>query len=109
MAQYEITNEKAEIPFEHYDNEIDRVVQNARNLLVTRMTEVPYDRLRGFDMKLYDLPFPLFKAELPKEIDRVMMWEPRIKVVSADAFMKNKDGLYNGILIKVVIDVQIEE
>ena len=110
MAQYLITNEKKDIPFEGSNDEIARVVQNAKNLLMTRMAEVPYDRLRGFDMALYDLPFPDFQFELPAEVERLLLWEPRVRVVSAEASLEtDREGLFNGILIQVVIDVQIEE
>jgi len=111
MAYYAITNQGAEIPFEDCTDEVSRVVQNAKNLLMTQMGEVPYDRLRGFDMALYNLPIDQFRAELPREIDRIMLWEPRVSVKSATAEMlratnhiQDKD-----VLITVVIDVKIQE
>ena len=56
MAQYIITNQPEPINFEIGDDFIARTVQNAKNLLMTHMGEVPYDRLRGFDQSLYHLP-----------------------------------------------------
>ena len=87
MAQYTITNLTEEIPFEDCKDETWRVVQNAKNLIMTRMGELPYDRLRGFDMSLYNKPMEQFRAELPREIDRLLLWEPRAKLVSAEASM----------------------
>ena len=112
MAQYIITNVKEDIPFEDCTDEARRVIQNAKNLILTQMGEVPFDRLRGFDRSLYNLPFDMFRAELPKEIDRVLIWEPRVKMVSATAEMiKTKDpgdARDNDVLITVVIDVKIQ-
>ena len=111
MAQYIITNQQEDIPFENCDTEVKRVIQNAKNLLMTQMGEVPYDRLRGFDMGLYNLPLDQFQAELPKEVDRLMLWEPRVTVVSATAdVIKAKNNIQDkDILITVVIEVQITE
>ena len=112
MAQYIITNQQEDIPFENCDTEVKRVIQNAKNLLMTQMGEVPYDRLRGFDNGLMSLPIDQFRAELPREIDRILLWEPRAKAVSATAEMirDEKNRIRNGdVLIQVVIDVQIQE
>ena len=49
MAQYIITNIPEQIDFEIDNDDVGRTLQNAKNLLMTRMGEVPYDRLRGFD------------------------------------------------------------
>jgi len=57
MPKFLINNRPAAIAFES-ESLTDRTVQNAKNLLMTRMGEVPYDRLRGFDPALYDLPMP---------------------------------------------------
>jgi len=112
MAQYIITNTKKDIPFEDCTDEVRRVIQNAKNLIMTQLGEVPFDRLRGFDRGLYNLPIDQFRIELPKEIDRVLLWEPRCKMVSATAdILKTKeagDVRDNDVLITVVIDVTIE-
>ena len=83
MAQYTIDNINAPIDFQE-NNQIKRALQNAKNLLMTRMGEVPYDRFRGFDYGLFDLPITQFEAALLPELDRIMAWEPDISVVSAD-------------------------
>ena len=111
MAQYVITNQGRDIPFEDCENETQRVVQNAKNLLMLQLGELPFDRLRGFDMGLYNLPLDQFQAELPKEVDRLMLWEPRVTVISATAdVIKAKNNIQDkDILITVVIEVQITE
>ena len=52
MAQYIIDNQPAEIGFEIRNDNRSRILQNCKNLLMTRMGEVPYDRYRGFDPAL---------------------------------------------------------
>ena len=105
MAQYIITNQPEPINFEIKDDIIARTVQNAKNLLMTHMGEVPYDRLRGFDMALYHLPIDQMRTALLPELDRVMMWEPDAEVVEATAEM-----MENGeVLITVTIEIDIEE
>ena len=105
MAKYIITNQPEPINFEIGDDIIARTVQNAKNLLMTRMGEVPYDRLRGFDHALYHLPIDKMRTALLPELDRVMMWEPDAEVVEATANM-----MENGeILISATIQIEIEE
>lgn len=82
-AQYIITNAPEDIDFEITGDAERRAVQNAKNLLMTRMGEIPYDRQRGFDTRLYDLPMGEMQGLLMEELDRVMLWEPYIEVVSA--------------------------
>ena len=47
MAQYQIDNVAAPINFQESDIVL-RTLQNAKNLLMCQMGEVPYDRYRGF-------------------------------------------------------------
>lgn len=112
MALYTITNLREEIPFEACGDAIHRTIQNAKNLIMTHMGEVPFDRLRGFDMALYNLPMAQFRAALPKEIDRVLLWEPNVTMISAEADMvkvENNPTMDKDVLITVVIDVKIPE
>lgn len=92
MAKYVITNQPGEIQFE-CDSDTLRILQNAKNLLVTKRGEVPYDRNRGFDNRLYALPMKQFSEELLPELDRVMLWEPDVNVVDA-GFAQDEDGGY---------------
>ena len=101
--QYEITNIPGSIDFECGNDRIRRTVQNAKNLLMCRMGEVPYDRQRGFNPALYDLPFDEFLSQLLPELDRIMLWEENVEVVSADA--EREDGIT---IIRCVIDVNDE-
>ena len=73
MAQYQITNQPAPIDFECNSDMILRTIQNAKNLLMCRMGEVPYDRYRGIDPAYYNLPMPELKEKLLPELDR--MWK----------------------------------
>lgn len=101
MARYEITNEAAEIPFEE-NREVQRILQNAKNLLMTRMGEVPFDRLRGFDTSLFDLPMNEFRMRLIREVDRVLLWEPRCVAVSANAWLNTEHET----VIRVIVEIE---
>ena len=99
MARYVIDNRPAPIDFGATGQA--RTVQNAKNLIMCHMGEVPYDRGRGFDPKRYHANMDVFRATLMEEIDRVLEWEPDATARSADAGMDE-----NGeIVIRVEIDV----
>ena len=100
MAQYEIDNVASPINFQG-KNMLLRTLQNAKNLLMCRMGEVPYDRYRGFNVGLYDLPMERMNDELLPELDRLMLWEPDVEVVSAHG-----ESLENGqVYIRVTLEV----
>lgn len=106
MALYEIDNRPVPIDFEAgVGNVIQRTIQNAKNLLMTRMGEVPYDRMRGFDASLFNLPMDRFRQELMPELDRVMMWEPDVEVADADAWLDGNGEIY----IRVILEINIDE
>ena len=104
MALYQIDNVQSPIDFQESDI-IKRALQNAKNLLMCSMGEVPYDRLRGFDPALYDLTLPDMREELLPELDRIMAWEPDVEVVDAEATVLENGGTY----IKVIVDCLIKE
>lgn len=104
MAQYQIDNIASPIGWQE-DDIVQRTLQNAKNLLMCRMGEVPYDRYAGFDPTLFDLPIEELRTELLPELDRVMMWEPDVEVVDAEATLLETGEIY----IKVIIEVTIEE
>ena len=104
MAKYQIDNIASPIDFQE-DDIIKRTLQNAKNLLMCRMGEVPYDRYRGFDPDIYDLPINDMNEELLPELDRVMMWEPDVEVDDAEATLLPDGSTY----IKVILDVTIPE
>ncbi len=68
-----------------------RVLQNAKNLLTTRMGDVPYDRMRGLNPAVYDKPLPFVKAHIAEEIARVLAWEPDVRLIRVD-IRQEKDG-----------------
>ena len=103
MAQYEITNIPGDIDFECNNDFVTRTVQNAKNRLMCRKGEIPFDRQRGRDPSLYDLPLDEMQSYLLPELDRVMLWEPDVEVVSATA--KLEDG---EIVIHCIIEVAEE-
>ena len=107
MAQYEITNIPGEIKFETGNSSVglERTLQNAKNLLMCRMGEVPYDRYRGFDPAYYDLPIPQLQEKLLPELDRIMMWEPDVEVVDGKCSMDESGN----VIITVTIEVTIDE
>lgn len=104
MALYQIDNVASPIDFQTADI-VKRTLQNAKNLLMCHMGEVPYDRYRGFDPDLYDLPLPELEEELMPELDRIMMWEPDVEVEDAEATLMPDGSVY----IKVILNVLIAE
>ena len=100
MALYQIDNVASPIDFQGSDL-VKRTLQNAKNLLMCRVGEVPYDRLRGFDQRLYDLPIEELRQRLVPELDRVMAWEPDADVTDAEATLMPDGSVY----IKVILDV----
>lgn len=103
MARFIITNQNEPIEFEIGDDPVARTVQNAKNLLMTAMGELPFDRLRGFNPEMYHLPIEKLRAALLPELDRVMTWEPDAEIVSANA----KIDACGEILITVEIEVDL--
>ena len=104
MALYQIDNIASPIDFQTRDP-LRRTLQNAKNLLMCKMGEVPYSRSRGFDPALFDLPIEEFNAELLPELDVVMMLEPDVEVEDAEATLLPDGSTY----IKVILDVNTGE
>ncbi len=100
MAQYQIDNIASPINFQESDALL-RTLQNAKNLLMCHMGEVPYDRYRGFDPAIYDLPIESMRAELLPELDRCMLWEPDVEIVDAQATLLEDGNTY----IKVTLEI----
>lgn len=104
MAQYVITNEPGRIDFECDSDFTERTLQNAKNLLMLRKGEVPFDRQRGLDPALFDLPLSEAEEVLLPELDRVMLWEPDIEVVGAE-MDANEAG---ETIIRCVVEMETE-
>ncbi len=100
MAKYQIDNAPYPIKWEGNDR-IERTLQNAKNLLMCRMGETAYDRWRGFNPALYDLPIEEMQNELLPELDRIMLWEPDVEVADAEAKLTEDGETY----IRVTIEV----
>ena len=101
MARYRIDTIPAPIDFQATDP-VRRTLQNAKNLLMTRMGEIPYDRFRGLDPRIFDLPAALMQERLMQEVDRVLMWEPDAEAVEAGFEMVG----YGEVVIWVIIEVK---
>lgn len=101
MALFTIDNEPAEINWKAQEP-IQRILQNAKNLLMCAMWEVPFDRTIGFNTTRFELPEQRFREELMPELDRLMMFEPNVTAVSART-KRREDG---SISIRVVLDVK---
>lgn len=100
MAKYVIDNAPYPINWEENDR-VQRTLQNAKNLLMCHMGEVAYDRWRGFDPALYDLPMEDMRTELLPELDRIMLWAPDVEVVDAQATLTEDGETY----IRVTLEV----
>lgn len=100
MAQYLITNQPGPVDFEE-GREAERILQNCKNLIMTRMGEVPYDRMRGLNPAVWDMPMEELNTQILPEVDRVLAWEPRAKAVSASAGMDRNGET----VISVVVEV----
>lgn len=98
--QYVIDNLPAEIDWETGSTGPQRTLQNAKNLLMCRTGEVPYDRSRGYDDAINDLPLEQMKEELMPMLDRLMMYEPDAEVVDAEVLTTA-----NGTHIKVTLEI----
>lgn len=100
MAQYVVTDAPGAIDFECDSDYTRRTLQNVRNLLMCRKGEVPFDRLRGLDPALFDMPLNEAEEALLPELDRVMLWDPDVEVVSAELV---PDG--DSMMIRCVVEI----
>lgn len=100
MAKYVIDNAPYPINWEESDR-VQRTLQNAKNLLMCQMGEVPYDRWRGFDPALFDLPMEDMRTELLPELDRIMLWAPDVEVVDAQATLTEDGETYIQVTLEV--------
>ncbi len=91
MALYMITNDATDINFEESRDTVSRVLQNCHNLLMTHRGEIPFDRRRGLDPAIYDMPYENVMEVLMRELSRVMVWEPRAIVQEARTELRD-DG-----------------
>lgn len=102
MAIYTISNRPAAIQWETRDW-VTRTLQNARNLIMLRLGEVPYDRLRGLDPEIYDRPLSDMLPGLRQEVERALAWEVDARVTGARAFRAGEDA---GAPLIIEIDIE---
>lgn len=100
--QYQIDNVASPINFQGTEI-VARTLQNAKNLLMCRLGEVPYDRSRGFDPSLLEMPLEEMKMELLPELDRMMIWEPDAEVVDAEATILPDGQVYIKVLLEIAL------
>lgn len=103
MALYTIDNRPRPIDFECNNDILRRTLQNAKNLIMCQMGEVPYDRMRGINPALFDLGIAEANEQILPEIDRVLGWEPDAKAVSANVLIDENGET----VITVVIEVNL--
>mgnify|MGYP003305104733 CR=1 FL=1 len=83
--------------------ETERILQNCKNMLMTKLGEVPYCRSVGFDVRLLDLPVSQLQHELCRELDRMLMAEPRAELVTADCRLNRSGEVY------ITMTIEVEE
>lgn len=102
MSAYVVDTVDGAISFECRDT-VSRVLQNVKNLLMTRRGECCFDRQRGLDPALFDLPEIEMRQRLMPEIDRVLLWEPRADAARAEVY-RDANGT-----VRLRVTVEIEE
>lgn len=107
MEEYEITSENLPLDFEctMEKDMLERTILNAKNLLMCRKGEIPYDRQRGLDPAIFDIPFQEAQDIITQELDRVMLWEPDVEVVEG-WLERDEEG---EIVVHCVIAVTLDE
>ena len=104
MAVFRVDNIPTSIDFECDSDPVKRTLQNCKNLLCTRMGDIPYNRYCGLDSRLFDMPIEQVRRELMPEIDRLFMYEPDASVVDATAYLDERQAM----IITVTVEVNQE-
>lgn len=102
MSTYTISNDPEEIDVEARSF-LPRTLQNAKNLLRTKMGEVPYDRMRGINPAIFDRPLPYAQGVIRAEVERVLAWEPDAFVIDARCCLR-EDGT-----LRIEAEIEIQE
>lgn len=98
--KYLIDNQPAPINTSN-KNRTERIIQNCKNLLMTRMGEVPYDRYRGFDTRMFDKGMVEVKRSLNKMLDNMLLYEPYAELVESSCSLLEDGSLY----IQMIVDI----
>ncbi len=80
----------------------ERIAQNAKNLLMMRMGEVPYDRMRGVNRNMEHKPLSFVQNRIMAEIGRVLRYEPNVRLLRAEV-NQTPEGL------RVVCEVEVDD
>lgn len=78
-----------------------KIAANLCTLLRLVRQEVPYDRARGLDPALVGTPVQRSDPEIRREVDRLMRWEPRAKLVDLQ-ITHQRDG---SVLLELTAEV----
>jgi len=107
MAMYEITSEPSELDIEctQANDMVQRTIRNAKNLITLRMGEIPYDRQRGLNPAVFDLPYDEAEAAIVQELDRCLLWEPDAEVVEGWIELRDEGEA----IVHCVIEVTFED
>lgn len=84
---------------------VRRTLQNARNLLMLTMGEVPYDRMRGIHPGLFEMSLAQAENVITQEVVRVLAWEPDIRV-SAVRLLPETNGTDGMFIIEADVFVK---
>lgn len=104
MARYLVTTKDDTIEWEGAREGLNRVLQNAKNLLLCRMGEIPFDRFRGLDVAISELPLADLEKALMIEVDRALSYEDECEAVEARAVPQTDGTVY----FEVVIETDAE-
>lgn len=104
MAIYRVDSREASVNWEA-DGQLERTLQNVKNLLMTRAGEVPYDRLKGVRREVYDMPITQLNARLRQEMEWTLEQEEDAKLVACRAFI-DADG---ATVIEVCVEIEVDE
>lgn len=107
MAFYEITTEEAPLDFEvtMESDMLERTLRNAKNLMMCRKGEVPYDRHRGLDPAIFDMPFGEADAVIVPELDRCLLYEPDVEV--EDGWIETNENGES--VVHCIVEINLDE
>lgn len=79
-----------------------KIAQNCQNLLCTFWHEIAYERSKGMDPEIVDLPLPQAKQKMKAEIYRVLGdYEPRAKILSVQVTGEESGDLHFNVGLRI--------
>ena len=83
--------------------DVERILQNVRNLISTWKYEVAYNRIMGIDSAILDQPLDIAVVKYTAEVYRLVTnYEPRAKVKEVNFVGLDDDG---NMQFKVVLEI----